>query len=87
MGINTRLCKVGNFGTEHRLNYTILGRLVNLASRLESAACDEEILMSLSTYELVKHSIDSTNRSEIPVKRFSKPVTAYSVIDMIKQEN
>jgi class 3 adenylate cyclase len=87
MGINTGLCKVGNFGTEHHLNYTLLGRSVNLASRLESAACDEEILISLSTYELVKHSIDCTNRGEIAVKGFSKPVIAYSVIDMIKQEN
>ena len=86
MGINTGLCKVGNFGTEHHLNYTLLGRSVNLASRLESAAYDEEILISLSTYELVKHSINCTNRGEIPVKGFSKPVIAYSVFDMIKQE-
>ncbi len=34
MGINTGLCKVGHFGTERLLTYTLLGRSVNLASRL-----------------------------------------------------
>ena len=32
MGINSGVCKVGNFGTENRLDYTLLGRAVNLAS-------------------------------------------------------
>ena len=42
MGINTGFCTVGNFGSDERLDYTIVGGSVNLASRLESAAGVDE---------------------------------------------
>lgn len=46
MGINTGYCTVGNFGADTRMDYTIIGREVNLASRLESASEAGEILIS-----------------------------------------
>ncbi|MGH6679908.1 MAG: hypothetical protein ACREDL_13510 [Bradyrhizobium sp.] len=38
IGINTRYCNVGNFGSEDRMDYTITGAGVNLAARVQAAA-------------------------------------------------
>ena len=80
IGINSGLCKVGNFGSTYYLNYTLLGRSVNLASRLETAANEGEILISLSTYNLVKNKIHCVCKGEVFASGFSKPLLAYSVL-------
>ncbi|MEZ5530047.1 MAG: adenylate/guanylate cyclase domain-containing protein [Porticoccaceae bacterium] len=84
MGINTGYCAVGNFGTEDRLDYTLLGTEVNLASRLESAAQPGEILISHETYSLVKDVVLCEERGEIQVKGFQYPVQVYAAIDLRK---
>jgi class 3 adenylate cyclase len=84
MGINTGFCTVGNFGTENRLDYTLLGTEVNLASRLESAAEPGEILITHESYSLVKDLIMCRDKGEIQVKGYQQPVRVYSVEDMRK---
>lgn len=84
MGINTGYCTVGNFGTESRLDYTVLGTEVNLASRLESAADPGEILISHETCMLVQDVIMCRDKGEISVKGFQAPVKVYSVVDLRK---
>jgi len=81
MGINTGYCTVGNFGAENRMDYTIIGKEVNLASRLESASEAGEILISYETYSLVKEVISCRERGQIQAKGFSKPITVYQVVD------
>lgn len=81
MGINTGYCTVGNFGTESRMDYTIIGKEVNLASRLESNAEAGEILISDETYNLVKDKIMCRLKGKIEMKGFSEPVATYQVID------
>uniref|UniRef100_UPI0032B1D2F5 adenylate/guanylate cyclase domain-containing protein n=1 Tax=Stutzerimonas balearica TaxID=74829 RepID=UPI0032B1D2F5 len=81
MGINTGYCTVGNFGADTRMDYTIIGREVNLASRLESAAEASEILISHETYSLVKDVIMCRDKGQISVKGFSRPVQIYQVVD------
>ncbi len=81
MGIHTGFCTVGNFGSDDRMDYTIIGGGVNLASRLESAATPGEILISYETYALVKGEIDCTARDKISVKGIAYPVATYQVVD------
>ncbi|MGB3623840.1 adenylate cyclase [Ketobacter sp. MCCC 1A13808] len=85
MGINTGYCTVGNFGAESRMDYTIIGREVNLASRLESVAQPSEILIAESTYNSVRDVIMCRDRGQISVKGFSKTVPIYEVVDHRKE--
>jgi len=81
MGINTGYCTVGNFGTESRMDYTIIGREVNMASRLESAAEAGEILLSQEAYALVQDKIICREKGTISAKGFSRPVPVYEAVD------
>jgi class 3 adenylate cyclase/phosphoglycerate-specific signal transduction histidine kinase len=81
IGINTGYCTVGNFGSEDRMDYTIIGGGVNLASRLESAATPGEILISYETYAYVKDQIECEERGEINVKGIAHLVATYQVVD------
>ena len=85
IGINTGFCNVGNFGSEDRLDYTIIGGQVNLASRLESNATAEQILISHETYALIKEKIVCEKGQEIKVKGIVHKVQTYEVIGTQQQ--
>jgi class 3 adenylate cyclase len=81
-GVNSGYCTVGNFGSEDRLDYTIIGGTVNLASRLESIAEADDIMISHQTYALVKDIIYCEKRSKIQVKGIAYPIQTYRVVDV-----
>ncbi len=77
MGITTGYCTVGNFGSEHRLDYTVLGSPVNLAARLQTRAEPDTILIADSTWLLVRDAVDATPMGEMTPKGFVRPIGYY----------
>ena len=85
-GINTGICTVGNFGSENRMDYTIIGNQVNLAARLQSAAPPDGIYMSSKTYSLVEDLVVANFIGSRQVKGIHKPVDVWELASL-SQEN
>ncbi|XID75868.1 adenylate/guanylate cyclase domain-containing protein [Alkanindiges sp. WGS2144] len=80
IGINTGYCHVGNFGTSSRMSYTIVGRDANLAARLQTAAEVDQILVSESTYHLVKDDFTCIEKGSLNLKGLSEPVATWQIV-------
>jgi class 3 adenylate cyclase len=79
IGINTGQASVGAFGSKSRLEYTAIGRQVNLAARLQTQCEPDRILISHSTFTLVRDEIACTAKGEISVKGIQQPVKVYEI--------
>jgi class 3 adenylate cyclase len=79
IGINTGVASVGNFGSKGRVDYTAIGRQVNLAARLQVNCDPGKILLSHSAWSLVQDDIACIAKGEIQVKGFHQPVKVYEV--------
>jgi class 3 adenylate cyclase len=80
VGINTGIATVGDFGAHDRLSYTAIGGEVNLASRLEGLSEPGGIVISHSTWALVKDEIQCERREEKAiVKGIGRELTIYDV--------
>ena len=72
----------GNIGssTLRRLDYTVIGDAVNVASRLQSAAGKGKILISEANYLRIKDSFNCKKVGEIKMKNKKLPLTVFEVI-------
>ena len=65
MGITSGYCTVGNFGSNQRMDYTVLGKPVNLAARLQSLAQPGQIVIADATNALVEQQVDCSFVDEV----------------------
>jgi class 3 adenylate cyclase len=79
MGINTGFCNVGNFGSDDRMDYTIIGAEANLAARLQSVAEPGHIVVSYETYALVRDIVVAQALPPITMKGISREVVPYAI--------
>jgi len=79
IGISTGEAMMGNFGSMRRLEYTAIGRDVNLAARLCGAAEADQTLISASTYEAVQDIIVADELAAISLKGIEGHVRCWNV--------
>jgi len=79
VGVNTGPVTAGNIGSARRMDYTVIGDAVNLASRLCSNAAGAQILVSESTYLQLNGRIPAQRLEPIRVKGKETPVELYEV--------
>lgn len=83
IGINSGEMVSGNIGsaTLRRLDYTVIGDVVNTAQRLQSAGTPGQIIINETCYEKIKQSFNCVNVGQVSLKNKANPVTIYNVRD------
>ncbi len=80
IGINSGYCTVGNFGSDERMDYTLIGGNVNVAARLEGQCPHGGILVSETTHQMVEEVIESEPFGTLELKGVSRPVITHQVL-------
>ncbi len=84
IGVNTGLATVGNIGSQDRLqNYTAIGDVVNIASRLQNGATDNNIYLNESTYVQVYRQIKVSLPFPMQVKNKTEPLSVRSLLGVV----
>jgi adenylate cyclase len=79
IGLNSGMVVAGNIGAANQVGYTLLGDAVNTASRIERAACKNQVLISETTWNELKGRGYGVRMPPLKVRNKAEPVTTYTV--------
>ena len=83
IGINCGEMISGNIGSANlrRLDYTVIGDVVNIAQRLQTVAKEGQIIINEDTYQKVRESFNCRKIGEVSLKNKMHPIQTYEVLD------
>ncbi len=83
IGINTGDVVIGNVGSSRRHNQTLIGDTANVAARVEGLARDGEVLMTESTYQLVRERVHAQLWGVVPLKGKTGSFNIYQLFGLM----
>jgi adenylate cyclase len=87
VGINSGPAVVGNVGTEKRVDYTVLGTSVNIASRLESGVAKPgQVVISQNTVDRLVGSFNTESLGEFALKGLQQKMPVFAVIENVDKQ-
>lgn len=83
IGINSGEVVSGNIGSANlkRLDYTVIGDVVNVAQRLQTAAGENQIMITEDSYKKINESFNCRKVGEVSLKNKAVPIMVYDVLN------
>jgi class 3 adenylate cyclase len=85
VGIAAGYATLGQIGFEKRREYTAIGSVINLASRLCDEARPGQIVVGQRAFSSVEQDVEAQSMGELNLKGFAKPVAAYEILSLRNQ--